>query len=139
MVRRNRSAAAVPGPAGAVPGEYVVLREIWKQEVTIRVHAQNVLPLQSQLCPLQVAPGASSHSAGVGVAPPSTAATWVLALDDRETLSARAFMVRRARRIWGRLDQLLSRSLWRQAYRALHFVPARVLKFVKWWRPRFWA
>lgn len=60
----------------------------------------------------------------------------VLRVNEQDQESARAFMVQRARKIWGRLGNLLRRSLWCQTFRATHFLPVRVLTYVRRWVPR---
>ena len=57
-----------------------------------------------------------------------------LALNDSAQEAARSYAVVRARRIWGRLGNLLSRSLWRKAWRAANCVPRIILRWVKTWK-----
>ena len=54
--------------------------------------------------------------------------------NDRE--AARAFIVCRARRIWGRLGVKLRHSRWAQHWRASHLIPVRILTYVKKWVAR---
>ena len=69
----------------------------------------------------------------------SKAYLW-LAFSDRLGLlnqnSAREYMVARARRTWGRLGQLLQRSIWCRMWRTANQVPTYCLKWVKVWRPK---
>ena len=48
---------------------------------------------------------------------------------------ARTYLVLRARRIWGRLGNLLRRSIWAQTWRAANQVPQLVHRWVRVWRP----
>ena len=48
--------------------------------------------------------------------------------------AAREFMVLRARRIWGRLGNLLRRSIWARIWRAANAIPIFALRWVKSWR-----
>ena len=57
-----------------------------------------------------------------------------LALNDSAQEAARSYAVVRARRIWGRLGNLLSRSLWCKAWRAANCVPRIILRWVKTWK-----
>lgn len=66
----------------------------------------------------------------------TTLARWehlVVVVNEQDQQAAQAFVVQRARRIWGKLGNLLRRSLWAQAWRAAHMVPYRVLVYVKRW------
>ena len=54
-------------------------------------------------------------------------------VDFRASHEAREFQVRRARKMWGRLGNILRRNSWCQAYRAAHFVPVFVISIVKRW------
>ena len=84
--------------------------------------------------------GASAPVAGSEPPPPvaSEVATRWLDLADRlceeDQRAARAIAVQRARRIWGRLGNLLRRSAWCQAWRAEHLVSCYVYRFVRVWR-----
>jgi len=57
-----------------------------------------------------------------------------LALNASAQEAARSYAVVRARRIWGRLGNLLQRSLWCKAWRAANCVPRIILRWVKTWR-----
>lgn len=48
---------------------------------------------------------------------------------------AKMYMAARARRIWGRLGNLLKRHSWVVRYRQINFIPHYALKWVKGWRP----
>ena len=56
------------------------------------------------------------------------------ALNDNAQEAARSYAVVRARRIWGRLGGLLSRSLWCKAWRQANCVPRVILRWVKTWK-----
>ena len=69
---------------------------------------------------------------------PEAAARWVrlaLTLNEADQEAAKAFVVARARRIWGRLGGLLSRSSWAQEYRKERLMPLYIIRFVKRWIP----
>ena len=57
-----------------------------------------------------------------------------LALNDSAQEAARSYAVVRARRIWGRLGNLLQRRLWCKAWRAAIRVPRVILRWVKTWK-----
>jgi len=57
---------------------------------------------------------------------------WLLILAAQE--GARAFMVLRARRIWGLLGNKLRRSPWCRAWRSINAIPTVALRWVKVWR-----
>ena len=57
-----------------------------------------------------------------------------LALNESAQEAARSYAVVRARRIWGRLGNLLQRSLWCKAWRAANCVPRIILRWVKTWK-----
>ena len=67
----------------------------------------------------------------------NNAAAWErlsLALNDSAQEAARSYAVVRARRIWGRLGGLLSRSLWCKAWRRANCAPRIILRWVKTWK-----
>jgi len=69
---------------------------------------------------------------------PAAAARWArlaVSLNEADQEAARAFIVARARKIWGRLGGLLSRSRWAKEYRNERMVSTYILRFVKRWYP----
>ncbi len=56
-----------------------------------------------------------------------------LQLNVNDQTAARAFIVCRARRIWGGLGIKLRDSVWCQTWRATHMIPIRIFTYVKRW------
>ena len=70
---------------------------------------------------------------------PALLARWeqlVEGIVEQDRDAARAAIVCRARKIWGRLGGLLKRALWAQAWRSANLVPTYVHRFVKKWVPQ---
>ena len=99
------------------------------------VRSSRTRPTPLQACTLIVAvEGAPAPNRPVGE---NNAAAWErisLALNDSAQEAARSYAVVRARRIWGRLGNLLQRSLWCKAWRAANCVPRIILRWVKTWK-----
>ena len=69
---------------------------------------------------------------------PAAAARWArlaVSLNEADQEAAKAFIVARARRIWGRLGGLLGRSRWAKEYRDERMVSMYIIRFVKRWYP----
>ena len=69
---------------------------------------------------------------------PAAAARWArlaVSLNEADQEAAKAFIVARARRVWGRLGGLLSRSTWAKEYRNERMVSMYIIRFVKRWIP----
>ena len=69
---------------------------------------------------------------------PAAAARWArlaVSLNEADQEAAKASIAARARRVWGRLGGLLSRSKWAKEYRNERMVSMYIIRFVKRWCP----